>query len=165
MLDSSYSVSDIQDCFEFIIKNHETLTKNSPIRVYINRINNRLVFQIKDGYKLKLQTSEIMKLFGSSKKLIGKTKTREKLPSLEVVEVVLVQCNLVDNPYQQNSEVSCTFTPNKSYAYWLNVEPSNLVYLKTYNTDFNEIIITFTDKNSRSLEIEDKVSLALLINK
>ena len=67
MPDSSYSVSDIQDCFEFIIKNHETLTKISPIHVYINRINNRLVFKIKDGYKLKLQTSEIMKLFGSSK--------------------------------------------------------------------------------------------------
>ena len=47
----------------------------------------------------------------------------------------------------------------------LNVEPSNLVFLKSYNTEFDEIIITFTDYNSRPLEIEDKVNLTLLINK
>ena len=57
------------------------------------------------------------------------------------------------------------FTPNKSYAYLLNVELSNLVFLKTYNTEFNEIIITFTDQNGRLLEIEDKVNLTLLTNK
>ena len=163
--DGSYSVSDIQDYIEFIIKKHETLTTIPPIHVYINRINNRLVFKIKDGYKLELQTPETMKLFGSTKKLIDKTKNGEKVPSLEVVEVVLVQCNLVDNQYQQKSEVLYTFTPNKSYAYLLNVEPSNLVFLKTYNTEFDEIIITFTDQNGRPLEIEDKVNLALLINK
>ena len=58
-----------------------------------------------------------------------------------------------------------TFTPNESYAYLLNVEPSNWVYLKTYNTEFNEFIIIFTDQNGRPLEIEYKVNLALLINK
>ena len=51
---------------------------------------------------------------------------------MEKVEVVLVQCNLADNKYQQKSEVLYTFIPNKSYAYLLNVEPSNLVFLKTY---------------------------------
>ena len=55
--------------------------------------------------------------------------------------------------------------PNKSYAYLLNVEPSNLVFLKTYNTEFDKIIITFTDQNGRPLEIEDKVNSILLINK
>ena len=89
--DGSYSVSDIQDYIEFIIKKHETLTTIPPIHVYINRINNRLVFKIKDGYKLELQTPETMKVFGSTKKLIGKTKNGEKVPSLEAVEVVLVQ--------------------------------------------------------------------------
>ena len=63
------------------------------------------------------------------------------------------------------SEVLYTFTPNKSYTYLLNIEPNNLLFLKTYNTDFNEIMITFTDQNCRSLEIEDKVNLTLLINK
>ena len=60
-------------------------------------ISNRLVFKIKVEYKLELQTSEIMKLFGSTKELIYKTKSRENLPSIEMVEIVLVQCNLVDN--------------------------------------------------------------------
>ena len=58
-----------------------------------------------------------------------------------------------------------TFFPNKFYAYLLNVEPSNLVFLKTYNTVFDEITITFTDQNGRRLETEDKVNLTLLINK
>ena len=54
--------------------------------------------------------------------------------------------------------------PNKSYIYLLNIQSSNLVFLKTYNTGFDEIVITFTDQNGRPLEIEDKVNLALLIN-
>ena len=157
-------MSDIQNYIEYIIKKHKKLTKNPPIHVHINRINNRLVFKIKDGYKLELQTPETMKLFGSTKKLIDKAKTGEKVSSLEVVEVVFLQCNLVDNQYQQKSEVLRTFTPKKSNAYLLNVEPSNLVLLKTYNTGFDEIIITFTDQKDRPLEIEDKIDLTLLIN-
>ena len=62
--DGSYSVSDIQDYTEYITKKHETLTAIPPICVYINRINNRLVFKIKDEYKLELQTLETTKLFG-----------------------------------------------------------------------------------------------------
>ena len=123
------------------------------------------MFRIKDGYKLELQTPETKKLFGSTKKLIDKTKNGENVPSLEVVEAVLVHCNLVDSQYQQNSEVLYTFTPNKSYAYLLNVETSNLVFLETYNTEFDKIIISFTDQNGRPLETEDKVNLTLLINK
>ena len=156
--------SDIQDYIEFIIKNHEKLTKITPIHVYINKINNRLVFKIKYGCKLELEMPETMKLFGSTKKLIDKTKTEEKIPSLEEAEAVLVQCNLVDNQYQQNSEVFYTFTPNKSYAYFLNFEQSDLIFLKSYNTEFGKIIITFTDQNDRMLQIVDKVNSTLLIN-
>ena len=97
------------------------------------------MFKIKDGYKLEIQTPETMKLFASTKKLIYKTKNGENIPSREVVEVVLVECNLVDNQYQQKSEVLYTFTPNKSYAYLLSVELSNLVFLKTYNTEFDKL--------------------------
>ena len=58
------------------------------------------MFKIKDGYKLELQIPETMKLFGSTKKIIDKTKNGENVSSFEVVEVVLVQCGLVDNQYQ-----------------------------------------------------------------
>ena len=131
----------------------------------MNRITNRLVFKIKDGYKLELQTPETMKIFCSTKKLMDKSKNGEDVPSLEAVEVILVQCNLVDNQYKQKSEVLYTFMLSKSYAYLSNIEPSNLLFLKTYNAKFYEIIITFTDQNGRPLEIEDKVNLKLLINK
>ena len=95
----------------------------------------------------------------AQKKLIHKTKIPGKVPTLEVAEIVLVQCNLVDNQYQQKSEVLYTFAPNKFYPFLLNVEPSNLVFLKTFNTEFDEIIMTFTNQNGRPLEIEDKVNL------
>ena len=100
--DGSYSLSDIQYYIEYISKKHERITAFPAIHVYIDRINNRLVFRIKNGYKLELQTPETMKLFSRTKKLIGKTKIAEKVPSLEVVEVVevvLLQCNLVDYQY------------------------------------------------------------------
>ena len=121
------------------------------------------MFKIHDVYKLKLQTPESMKLFGSTEKLINKTKNGENVLSLEVFEVVLVQCNLVDHQYQQKSEVLYTFTPNKSYAYLLNVDSSNLVFLKTCNTEFDKILIIFTNQNGRPLKIEDKINLALLM--
>ena len=116
-------MSNIQDYIEYIIKKYETLTTIRLIQVYINRINNRLLFKVKDGYKLELQKPKTMKLFGSTKKLIDKTKNGKKIPSLEVAEVVLVHCNLVNNQYQQKSEVLYTSAPNKSYDYLLNVDP------------------------------------------
>ena len=91
----------------------QQLTTILPIYVYLSRINNGLVFKIKDGYKLELQTPEKIKLFGSTKKINRQNKKR----SLELVEVVLVQCSLVNNQYQQRSEVLYTFIPNKSYGF------------------------------------------------
>ena len=97
---------------------------------------------------------------------MDKTQNWEKVSSLEVVEVVLVQCNLLHNQYQQKSEALYFFTANKYYPYLLNVEPINLIFFSsTFNLEFDEIIITFTDQNGRSLEIEDKVNLKLLIKK
>ena len=64
--DGSFSVSDIKDYIEYIIRKHEPLYRNTPIYIYINRINNRLVFKIKDIHKLELQTPETMKIFGST---------------------------------------------------------------------------------------------------
>ena len=107
-----------------------------------------------------------MKSFGSTKKLIDKIKNGEIVPSLEVAEVIFVQCNLVDNQYQQKSEVVCTLTPSKSYVYVLKVEQSNLVFLKIYNTEPHKTIYEpFRDQNRRPLEIEDECNLTLLTNK
>ena len=66
ILDGSYSISDIQDYFEFIIEKHETLTENPSIEIYPNKIKNRIVFKIRTGYKLQLLTPETMKLLGST---------------------------------------------------------------------------------------------------
>ena len=68
--DGSYSIEDIQDYFEFIIKKHETLTENPPVQIYPNKIKNRIVFKIKTGYKLELLSLETMKLLGSTKKML-----------------------------------------------------------------------------------------------
>ena len=89
-----------------------------------------ILFKIKDEYKLELKTPETTKLFGSTKKSVGKIKNGENVPSLEVVEVGLIQCNIVEHQYQQKSDVLCNFTPNKSCAYLLNVEPRSLVFLR-----------------------------------
>ena len=75
--DGSYSIADIQDYFEFIIKKHETLTENPSIQIYPNKIKNRIIFKIKNGYKLELLTPETMKLLGSTKKVVGKDKNGE----------------------------------------------------------------------------------------
>ena len=79
----SNSVLDIQDYIEHNIKKHQTFTTDPTIHVYINRISNRLVFKIKEGYKLELQMPETMKLFGSTRKLIDKQKTETKYQVLK----------------------------------------------------------------------------------
>ena len=83
--DGSYLKSDIQAYVKYMIKKRETLSGNTPIHIYINSMNNRLVFKIKNGYKLELQTPEKIKFFGSTKKLIEKTRNGENLEVLEVV--------------------------------------------------------------------------------
>ena len=94
-----YSMLDIQDYIECVIEKYEIPSANHLIHIYIKKINNRLVFKIKDRHKLELQTAETMKLIGSTKTLVNKIKNGRNVLSLEVVEVVLVQCNLVDNQY------------------------------------------------------------------
>ena len=85
--DGSYSIADIQDYFEFIIKKHETLTENPPVQIYPNKIKSRIVFKIKTGYKLELLTPETMKLFGSTKKDVDKDNNGEIVPKLETVKL------------------------------------------------------------------------------
>ena len=157
--DGSYSVSDIQDYFEYILKKHS----NPSIRMYINRIENRITFKIKDGYYLELLTPETMKLLGSTKSKITKDKNGEIVAHLEVAELVLVHCNLVNNDYQQDSRILFTFVPNKAFGSLLEISPTNHVFLKTFNSEFQEVKVWFTDQTSKPLELEDKINITLII--
>ena len=111
--DGTYSIADIQDYFEFIIKKHKTLTENPPVQIYPNKTKNRIVFNVKTDWKLELLSPKTMKLLGSTKKGVDQNKDGEDVPKLESVEVILVNCNLVNNSYQQASKVLFTFVPNK----------------------------------------------------
>ena len=99
---------------------------------------------IKNGYSLELLTPEIMKLLGSTEKKITKDKYGENVPHLEITEVVLVHCNIVNNDYQQDSRVLYTF-------------------LKSFNSEFQGTEVWFKDQNSKSLEIADRINLTLVI--
>ena len=160
----SYSSSDIQDYVEFIIKKHETVTdKNSPVKIYFNKIKHRTVFEIKTGYKLELLSEETMKLLGSLKKEISQDKDGELVPKLETVDVVLMHSNLVSNYYQQASKVLITFVPDKQFGQLITVEPKSLTILKTINAEFSFIEIWFTDQNNRPFGIEDHLNITLMI--
>ena len=160
--DGSYSFEDIQEYFEFIIKKHDTLAENPPVQIYPNKIKNRIVFNIKTWYKLKLSSSETMKLLGSTKKDVDQDKDWEDVIKLESVEVVLMHCNLVKNYYQQASKVF-TFVPNKQFGQLINIATHSLIKLSTTNTEFSSIKVWFTDQNSEPLEIEDSANFTLII--
>ena len=99
LLDGSYSIADIQDYFEFIIKKQETLTDNQPVQVYPNKIKKGIVFKIKTGYKLELLTPETMRFLRCTKKGFDKDKNSENVPKLQNVAVVLVYCDLFESDY------------------------------------------------------------------
>ena len=161
--DGSYSIADIQDYFEFIVKKHETLTENLPIQIYPNKIKNRIHFKMKTGYKLELLTLETMKLLGSTKKDVDKDKNGENVPKLESVEVILVHSNLVKNDYQHTSKVLFTFFPDKEFGQLINISRHSLTMMYTINTEFSSIDVWFADQASKPLEIEDHVNLTLII--
>ena len=161
--DGSYSIADIQDYFEFIIKKHEALTENAQIQIYPNKIKNRIVFKIKTGYKLELLTPETIKLLGSAKKMVDKNKNSENVPKLESVDIVLVHCNLVKNDYQHSSKVLFSFVPDKEFRKLINMHPNTLTMMNTVNIEFSLIEVWFTDQSSKALEIEDNVNLTLII--
>ena len=161
--DGSYSISDIQYYFEYILKKHSESVDNPPIRIYVNRIENRITSKIKSGYYLELLTPETMKLLGSAESKITKDKNGENIPRLEVVELVLVHCNLLNNDYQQDSRILYAFVPSKTFGSLLEISPTNHVFLKTFNSEFQEIKMLFTDQTGAILELEDKINATLII--
>ena len=161
--DGSYSVSNIQDYFEYILKKHGEDIDEPSVQIYVNKIENRVTFKIKNGYSLELLTPETMKLLGSTKNKITKDKNGENVPHLEITEVVLVHCNIVNNDYQQDSRVLYTFVPNKPFGSLLEISPTNHIFLKTFNSEFQENEVWFKDQNSQPLEIGDRINLTLAI--
>ena len=104
-----------------------------------------------------------MKLLGSTKKVVDKDKNGENVPKLEIVEVVLVHCNLVKNDYQHTSKVLFTFVPNKEFGKLINISPHAFTMMNTVNTEFSYVEVWFTDQSSKALEIEDNMNLTLII--
>ena len=156
--DGSYSIDDIQDYFEFIIKKHETLNEDLPIEIYSNKIKNRIVFKIKTGYKLELLTPETMRLLASTKNDVDVDKNGEHLPRQESAEVVLVHCNFVKNHYLCSTKVT-----NNKFGQLINISPNALTMMHTVNTEFSYIEVWFTNQASKALEFEDNVNLTLII--
>ena len=104
-----------------------------------------------------------MKLLGSTKKVDDKDKNGENVPKLEIIEVVLVHCNLVKNDYQHTSKVLFTFFSSKEYGKLINISPHAFTMMSTVNTEFSYVEVWFTYQSSKALEIEDNINLALII--
>ena len=102
--------------FEYILK-HREKTENTPIRICVNKKENRITSKIKAGYYLKLFTSKMVKLPG----ITGKNDNGENVPHLEQTEVVLAYYNIVNNDYHRNSRVLYIFVPNKSFGQLLDI--------------------------------------------
>ena len=82
-----------------------------------------------------------IKILGSNKNKITKDKNGENVPHLEITEVVLVHCNIVNNDYQQDSRVLYTFVPNKPFGSLLEISLTNHIFLKIFNSEYDEIIV------------------------
>ena len=140
--------------------------KEKIINIKINtiKIENRIVFKIKTGYYLELLTPKTKKLLGSTENKITKNKNGENVPHhLEITEVVLIHCNIANNDRQQDSRVLYTFIPNKAFGNLWEIARTNFISLKTFNSEFQTIVVWLTDQNSSSLEIEDRINLTLVV--
>ena len=150
-------MSNIQDYFEYILKKHGENTDNPSIKLTI-----WLHLKLKMD-SLELLTPETTKFLGSTKNKITKDKNGENVPQLEITEVVLVHWNIVNNDYQQDSRELYTFVPNKPFGSLLRISATNHIFLKTFNSEYNEIKVWFTDQNSQPFEMEDRINLTMLI--
>ena len=131
----SYSVSDIQVYFDDILKNiilNNNPSDNPLIRIYVNKIENRIIIRTKTGYYVELLMPEIMKLRGStkSKKTGKKAEIGDNLPHLENAEVVLFSCDIANSDYQHNSRVLYTFVSNKFFGQLLDISPKSFSVFK-----------------------------------
>ena len=122
-----------------------------------------LHLKLKNRYSLELLTPEAMKLLGSAKNKITEDKNSENVPHLEITEILLLHCNIVNNDYLQDSRVRYTFVPNKPFGSLFEISQIKRIFLKTFNSEYDEIKVWFTDQNRKPLEIEDRINLSLVI--
>ena len=132
--------------------------------MYVNKTENRITLKIKTAYYFELLTPKTMKRVATIKNKVTNDENGENVPHLEITEVVLIHCNIVNNDYQQDSRALYTFVPNKTFGQLLDISPKNYVFLKTFDSEFSYIQVWFTDQNSVPLEIEDKIKITLVIN-
>ena len=143
-------------------KHGEDIDKLS-VQIYVNKIENRVIFKIKNGYSLEFLAPETTKLLASTKNNITKYKIGENVPHLEITGVVLVHRNIVNNNCQQDSRVLYTFVPKKPFGSLLEISPTSHIFLKTFNSEYDKTKVWFTDQNSQPLEIEDRINLTMVI--
>ena len=146
-----------------MLRKHGKKSNKPSIIIYV-KIENCITFKMKTGYYLKLLTLDTMKLLGSTKSKTTKAKNGENIPHLDITEVLLVHCNIVNNDYKQGSRVLYTSIPNKSFGQLLDISPKKFIFLKTFDSKFLFIEVWLTDQNSKLLEIEDKININLVIN-
>ena len=103
-----------------------------------------------------------MKLLGSTENKITKDQNCENMPHLEITEIALVYCNIVNNDYQQDSRVLYTIVPNKPFGSLLEISPTNVIFLKAFHSEFSNVEVWFTVQNSQPLEMEDRTKLTLV---
>ena len=85
------------------------------------------------------------------------------MPYLERIEAILIHCNVVNNSYQKTSRVLYTFVPNKSFGQLLHISPENVIFFKSFDSEFLYIEVWFTNQNSNPLYREDKINITLVI--
>ena len=107
---------------------------------------------------------EAIKLFRGVEIKITKYKNGKNMSHLEITEVVLIHCNIVNNDYQQDLRVLYTFVPNKSFDQLADISPKTFILLKTFDSDFVYSEVWFTNQNCKPLEIEDKINITLVFN-
>ena len=85
------------------------------------------------------------------------------MPHLEITEVLLVHCNIVNSDYLQDSRELYTFVPNKPFDSLLEISPTNHIFLKTFTSEYDEIIVWFTDQDSQPSEKDDRINLTMVV--
>ena len=122
--------------------------------IYVDKIQNRITFRIKNGFSLEPLTPETVKLLGSTGNKITKDKNSENVPHLEITEVVLIHCNIVNEWISARFKSLLTFVPKKPFGSLLEISLTNHIFLKTFNSEF---------QMSKLLEMEDRINLTLVI--